>query len=151
MEYSNNRRLFPSVSKENDQHCRGGGCICQSFFSLIKNLNSVPQTLNTFIFAKLSWSINDQFSSLLLGKAYPCPDQHTTGFSTVTFSHLYLMVMLFSKEAATGTKIGESQLIGCCHTGVRFKSLLWCRFNYSKQNGIDRKDHLGSAVLQLMG
>lgn len=25
------------------------------------------------------------------------------------------------------------------------------RFNYSKQNGIDGKDHLGLAVLQLMG
>lgn len=54
------------------------------------------------------------FQVSLLGKAYPCPDQHETGFSTVTFSQLYLMVMLFSKEAATGTKIGESQLISCC-------------------------------------
>ena len=47
------------------------------------------------------------------------------------------MVMLFSKEAATGAKIGGSQLIGCCDPGVRFKSLLWYSFNYSKQNSVD--------------
>lgn len=149
MEYSNNRRLFPSVSKEKD-HCSGGRqCICWSF-SLMKNLNPIPHTRNTLIFAKLSWSIDYQFSSPWLGKACDCSDEHTAGFSTVSFSQPHLMVMLFSKEATTGTKKGGSQPMGCCDRGVRFKSLLWCRFNYSKQNGIVGKDGLGSAVLQLM-
>lgn len=33
----------------------------------------------------------------------------------------------------------------------RLKFLLQCRFYYSKQNGVDRKNHLGPAVLQLVG
>lgn len=48
------------------------------------------------------------------------------------------MVMLFSKEVATGMKIGGIQLIGCCDADVRFKALFQHRCNYSKQNGIDR-------------
>lgn len=105
MEYSNNRRLFPSVSKENDQHCRGEQCTCQSSFSLMKNLNPVSQTTSTLIFAKLRWSVDDQLSSLWLVKACPCPDQRRTGFSTLGFSQLHLMVVLFSKEASNGVAV----------------------------------------------
>jgi len=98
VEYSDNRRCFPSVSKQKDQHCGGGRCICQSFCSLMQNINPVPQTMSTLTFAKLSWSRDDQFSSLWLGKACSYPDEHTTGFSVVS-SQLQLTVMLCPEEA----------------------------------------------------
>lgn len=79
----------------------------------MKTLNPGAQTISTLILVKLIWSTDEQFSGLWLGKAYPYTDQDTTGFSTVSFSQLHIMVTLFFKKAGTGTKIGGSQLIVC--------------------------------------
>lgn len=125
--------------------------VCQSFFSLMKTLNPGAQTISTLILVKLIWSTDEQFSSLWLGKAYPYTDQVTTGFSTVSFSQLHIMVTLFFKKSRYWDK-NRGKSTDCLRgPGVRLKSLLRYRFNYLKQNGIDGKEHPGSAVLQLMG
>lgn len=124
MQNFNNRRKLASVSKKTDQQGKVG--IHQSFFSLMKTKSWCP-----LIFVTLTWNTDEQFSSLWLGKA--CTYTTLTAHNWLFCCQFYRNVTLSFQKARNWDENSRKPADCLCGPDVRLRSLLWYRFNYSKQ------------------